>query len=58
MTQNQAEETLARVRKFLHAYATGQATTFVDPDTGQLVSATKEARALANACLEGPAVTE
>ena len=45
---------LGRVRQFLHAYASGDATTFVGPRTGDLVSANKEARALADACLKGP----
>lgn len=53
-----AEYALARVCKFLNAYAKGQAVTFVDPHTGMLVSTTKEARALAHACLEGPAAEE
>jgi len=57
VTQKAANEIerFRRVRKFLHAYATGAAMTFVNPQTGKLVSATSEARALADACLEGPA---
>lgn len=54
MSENIEKKVLDRVRKFLHAYAIGGATTFVDPRTGDLVSATYEARALADACLEGP----
>ena len=52
------EEAFARTLKFLQAYATGRALTFVDPNTGKLVTANSEARALANACLEGPAAIE
>ena len=44
------------VCKFLHAYEMGDAMTFVDPYNGDLVSATHEAKALARACLEGPAI--
>jgi hypothetical protein len=48
------EGRLARVERFLMAYYTGDACTFVNPDNGELISATYEARALANACLRGP----
>ena len=43
-----------RIQKFLFAYAHGQALTFVDPRNGVLTSATKEAQALALACIHGP----
>lgn len=52
----QVESRLNRVLKFLHAYRSGHALTFVDPRTGQLVTTNYEARALADACLEGPAL--
>ncbi len=45
------EDTLARMRKFLHAYATGDCLTFVNPQNGKLLSVTDNARALAAACL-------
>ena len=54
-----ADKQLDRIHKFLNAHAKPAhdreaAMTFVDPDTGNLVSANEEARALARACLLGP----
>ena len=44
-----------RITKFLEAYYTGGAQTFVNPDNGELVSANYEVRAFAAAILYGPA---
>ena len=47
-----------RIIKFLEAYYTGDAQTFVNPDNGELVSASYEVRAFAAALLNGPAKPE
>ncbi|KKK63266.1 hypothetical protein LCGC14_2996030 [marine sediment metagenome] len=49
---------LDRITKFLRAYYTGDAQTFVNPDNGELVSASYEVRAFAAAILNGPAKPE
>lgn len=49
---------LDRIAKFLTAYYTGNAQTFVNPDNGELVSANYEVRAFAAAILHGPAKPE
>ena len=49
---------LNRITKFLQAYYTGEAQTFVNPDNGELVSANYEIRAFAAAILQGPAKPE
>ena len=46
---------LDRITKFLEAYYTGDAQTFVNPDNGELVSANYEVKAFAAAILHGPA---
>ena len=46
---------LDRITKFLGAYYTGDAQTFVNPDNGELVSANYEVKAFAAAVLRGPA---
>ncbi len=47
-----------RIIKFVHAYYTGGAQTFVNPDNAELVSANYEVRAFAAAILNGPAKPE
>ena len=49
-----AAEQLRRIEKFVHAYWMADALTFVNPDNGELVSATYEVRAFASALLRGP----
>ncbi len=52
---NGSEALLAEaVEKFCTAYYAGDALTFVNPDNGELVSATYEVRAFAAALLRGP----
>lgn len=48
-------ELFSRTCRFLHAHEMGDATEFVDPYDGRIIATTYEARALARACLQGPA---
>lgn len=43
-----------KITKFLEAYYTGAAQTFVNPDSGELVSACYHVRSFAAAILRGP----
>ena len=45
---------LSVIRRFLTAYASESARTFVDRRNGRLIDATDDVRAFALACLEGP----
>ena len=50
----QVQQRNERVRKFLTAYISESAMTFVDPATGDLVTAGPEVRAFALAVINGP----